>query len=484
MIPDPIRAGIFAGESGGDYNALFGYSNRRGPFAGVNVTDMTVNDVIRFTDPSGPYGQWVKGQVGRVATPVGAYQVVGSTLRDAVRGLGLTGNERFDQATQDAIGAWIYKTQGTGAWEGYKGPRAGGDGMRPGLLSMSTSGMPEQEQPRTFRDRLQESWRSGELMDNLAMAFNSMRLNPDPNIGQVVQARANRRQQAEVANRTAAWLEAQGRPDLAEAVRGGMIDGASAFSVMNQKPEERGQIVSDAQLRELFPGVQIEPGLYNLKPDGTANKIGGGGTTINMPPQLGPIPPGYTVDYDQSGRPTSMRPIPGGPAAQEADKAAAGKAANAESQTITADIVLDEIGAIKSKISDGGLPTTGMMGSLLSNIGGTDAGDISASLDTIKGNIAFDKLQAMRAASPTGGALGSVTENELRLLQSTLGSLEQSQSQEQFLRNLTRLEAIYSEIMRKARAYPNATEFGFASSGAPGAGVRLSPEAQRYLEGN
>ena len=486
MIPERVRAGIFAGESGGDYNALFGYSNRQGPFAGVRVSDMSVNDVMSFTDPRGPYAQWVKGQVGRIATPVGAYQVVGSTLRDAVKGLGLTGNERFDQATQDAIGHWIYQTQGTGAWEGYRGPQDGGGSAPMGLLSMSTSGgMPEMQpqQPMTFRDRMRQSWQSGELMDNLALAFNSMRMTPDPNVGAIVQSRADRRQQAEMSNRTAAWLEAQGRPDLAEAVRGGVIDGASAFTVMNQK-DERGQVVSDAQLKEMYPGAQIEPGLYNLKSDGTITKVGGGGTTINMPPQIGTIPPGYTVEYDDAGRPTGMRPIPGGPAAQEAEQAEAGAAATAENQTITADIVLDEINAIKGKVADGGLPTTGFFGGLLSNIGGTDAGDISASLDTIKGNIAFDKLQAMKDASPTGGALGSVTENELRLLQSTLGSLEQSQSSEQFLRNLTRLEAIYAEIMRKARAYPNAADFGFASSGAPGAGVTLSPEAQRYLEGN
>lgn len=485
MIPERIRAGIFAGESGGDYNALFGYSNRQGPFAGVRVSDMTVNDVIRFTDPSGPYAQWVKGQVGRVATPVGAYQVVGSTLRDAVKGLGLTGNERFDQATQDAIGHWIYQTQGTGAWEGYRGPQDGG-GAPMGLLSMSTSGGApgmQPQQPMTFRDRLKQSWQSGDLLDNITLALNSMRMEPDQNLAQMIGMRQERRQQAEMSNRTAAWLEAQGRPDLAEAVRQGVIDGGSAFTVMNQK-DERGQVVSDAQLKEMFPGAQIEPGLYNLKPDGTITKVGGGGTTINMPPQIGTIPPGYTVDYDEAGRPTGMRPIPGGPAAAEADKTEAGRAATAESQTITADIVLDEIGSVKKKIADGGLPTTGMLGGLLSNIGGTNAGDIAASLDTIKGNIAFDKLQAMRAASPTGGALGSVTENELRLLQSTLGSLEQSQSEEQFLRNLTRLEAIYAQIMQKARAYPNAAEFGFASSGAPGAGVTLSPEAQRYLEGN
>lgn len=119
-----IRNGIFAGESGGDYNALFGYSNRPGgKFSQKPLTSMTVDEALAFADPSGPYGQWVKGQVGRVATPMGAYQVVGTTLKAAKQALGLTGTEVLDQATQDRIGQWILANQGTGAWEGYRGPR-------------------------------------------------------------------------------------------------------------------------------------------------------------------------------------------------------------------------------------------------------------------------------------------------------------------------------------------------------------------------
>ena len=131
MAMEELKANVFPGESGGDYNALFGYANRPGgKFEGVNLTDMTVDEVIEFTDPKGPYGQWVKGQIGRVATPTGAFQTVGTTLKDAVRGLGLTGDEPYNEATQDAIGMWIYENQGPEAWEGWKkgGSVSGGAG--------------------------------------------------------------------------------------------------------------------------------------------------------------------------------------------------------------------------------------------------------------------------------------------------------------------------------------------------------------------
>lgn len=120
---EEIRNGIFAGESGGDYNALFGFSNRDGGrFSNVRLTDMTIDQALNFANPSGEYGQHVKGQIGRVATPMGAYQVVGTTLKAAKAALGLTGNERMTPELQDRIGQWILQTQGTGAWEGYKGP--------------------------------------------------------------------------------------------------------------------------------------------------------------------------------------------------------------------------------------------------------------------------------------------------------------------------------------------------------------------------
>ena len=117
---DELRRNVFPGESGGDYNALFGYANRPGgQFADTQLTNMTVDQALQFANPSGEYGQSVKGQIGRVATPMGAYQVVGTTLRGAKEGLGLTGNEVMTPELQDAIGMWIYQNQGPGAWEAW-----------------------------------------------------------------------------------------------------------------------------------------------------------------------------------------------------------------------------------------------------------------------------------------------------------------------------------------------------------------------------
>lgn len=146
-----IKNGIFAGESGGDYDALFAFSNRPGgPFADVKLTEMTVDEAIAFSDPSGPYAQWVKDQIGRVATPMGGYQVVGTTLRAALKGLGLKGDELMTPALQDRIGQWIYRQQGTGAWEGYAGPRDAFQGDTSGPYRGVSGGATDRRGPVIF----------------------------------------------------------------------------------------------------------------------------------------------------------------------------------------------------------------------------------------------------------------------------------------------------------------------------------------------
>ena len=94
----------------------------------------------------------------------------------------------------------------------------------------------------------------------------------------------------------------------------------------------------------------------------------------------------------------------------------------------------------------------GFVGSLLSNINGTEARDFEARLTTIKANIGFDKLQAMRDASPTGGALGQVSEMELKQLNASMGNLDNSQSPEQLRENLIAVREQYVRTLAAINA--------------------------------
>jgi len=49
-----------------------------------------------------------------------------------------------------------------------------------------------------------------------------------------------------------------------------------------------------------------------------------------------------------------------------------------------------------------GFGTTGMSGSVMSHVPGSDAKGLRGYIDTLKANLAFDELAKMRAQSPTG----------------------------------------------------------------------------------
>jgi hypothetical protein len=96
--------------------------------------------------------------------------------------------------------------------------------------------------------------------------------------------------------------------------------------------------------------------------------------------------------------------------------------------------------------NDGIIPATSF-GGLLKAVPGTDAHKLGNLLQTIKGNIGFDYLQKMRQDSPTGGALGQVSNQELSTLQSVFGSLEQTQKAEDLKYNLQLLNHVYNNII-------------------------------------
>lgn len=292
MDINQLKANVFPGESGGDYNALFGYSNRpNGQFEGVNLTDMTVDEALQFASPSGPYAQWVKGQVGRVATPMGAYQVVGTTLRSAKEGLGLTGNERMTPDLQDQIGQWIYQAQGPGAWEAWGKGGSGGNMQRPtGLLgtpTVSTQGqMPEQPQEKLpFFQRPGV----GNFFDTLAMGLEGMTLNPNQALIQGAQSRiASRREQAQQqqqTNRTLDYLSQLGTPQAADALRyiEATGDVSGGLKIARETVEPGYQVFTGAQLNEQY-GTTLDPsGLFNVSGKGQVTKVGGGDINLTMP---------------------------------------------------------------------------------------------------------------------------------------------------------------------------------------------------------
>lgn len=99
------------------------------------------------------------------------------------------------------------------------------------------------------------------------------------------------------------------------------------------------------------------------------------------------------------------------------------------------------VGLIDQALPNISAKTTGILGATTSKIPGTDAYNLARILESIKANIGFSELQAMRDASKTGGALGQIAVQELNFLQSVLGSLDIGQSTPVLKKNLEDIKA-------------------------------------------
>lgn len=166
-----------------------------------------------------------------------------------------------------------------------------------------------------------------------------------------------------------------------------------------------------------------------------------------MSVNTGTIPQGYQLVSDPVTGAQRLDVIPGGPAARELEEADRMKAEREGQGQKYGRIVLEDIGRVLEAVESNPNLVAGPLGSMLSSLPGTGAHNVSSMLNTIRANVGFDRLQSMRASSPTGGALGAVSDSENKMLQSTLGALEQSQSPDQFARNLRRLQNLYTEIV-------------------------------------
>jgi hypothetical protein len=119
---------------------------------------------------------------------------------------------------------------------------------------------------------------------------------------------------------------------------------------------------------------------------------------------------------------------------------------SAEGVIRNTEVVLGKVKEAEGLIGAG---TTGV-GSYLSVLPGTSAKELSTVLGTIKARLGFDQLQQMRAASPTGGALGNVSNRELASLEGAVASLDQGLSPKALRENLKQIETSYKNWQESA----------------------------------
>jgi len=184
--------------------------------------------------------------------------------------------------------------------------------------------------------------------------------------------------------------------------------------------------------------------MYDMTPEGTVKIY------PEEPPSAG-HPNGIPAGPRLHLVPGSASELDAAKKAQEiadAKAAAAKTGGSAEKAAVSGDIKaniitqsIDDSLAMLDAHKDDFFGVTGIAANLGSLPMNTPQRTLGRTLDVIKNNIAIDQLQAMRAESKSGGALGSVTEGEERLLKSVLGSIDQYGDAKVLARDLRRLKA-------------------------------------------
>ena len=271
-------------------------------------------------------------------------------------------------------------------------------------------------------------------------------------------------------------------------------------------PDQKIPVWANARTREMVPftgGPAPATTAVGANPDvftkGTAPVYGQGGggdyaasPAAALPPSGGGVPttapapaPGRAFPPPQPGMNSKVY-------AEEMTKRAVKDQAEQERQRKQAgmiDPVTEDIDQAIKIIQANPKSTTGLYGSLASKFGG-QAGDLAGMLQTAKARVSFDELQKMRAASPTGGALGNVSDKDMAALQAVQGSLEQSRTPEQLLYNLERVQRMRHEIIHGPGtappprfAPPDAAASSRKTGGGSGGGGP-NADAVRFLKNN
>lgn len=245
-------------------------------------------------------------------------------------------------------------------------------------------------------------------------------------------------------NRTAEYLRSvPGGAPFADAIEKGGVDASTAFKGWFEfsQPKPPGEAQN--------PYMNLGDGnLFNWQ---TGERL----TNPNAQPKMPDAPKGFMWGPDGK----SMQRIPGGPEDPSINAPAA--AVNLQRLNSQTDNVVAAIDKATGQVA---WDSTGVFGQVLGAVGGTKAMDLRETAKTIKANLGFSELQAMRDASPTGGALGQVAVQELDALQATLASINPDQSEGQLRENLAKVKTLL-ERQKMFREQANQAKFAAPAGG-------------------
>ena len=207
------------------------------------------------------------------------------------------------------------------------------------------------------------------------------------------------------------------------------------------------QAQEKAELEKQFVRSQIAKNLADARQKQAVGAAGAAGL---------PKPPaGYRWKADLSG----VEPIPGSPQAQKLE-------AQKEIGKLYSNILVQDANRALEILES--VPwSTGSWFGKLKHVPGSAAYELDQLLQSVRSNVSFEKLQAMRAASPTGGALGNVSNQELAMLEAAVGTLRTDVPTHILADNLKRVINLQLDIIHGPGQGPPRYQLSFDEQGRP-----------------
>ena len=357
---------------------------------------------------------------------------------------------------------------------------AGGD--MAGLMSFLATGLggtdEGKEQP-SWLEKATNGVLNRDRVDRLQMAIEGLRMNPNEGLIQTLRdsiaGRKQEKKDTAARNRTAAWLEAQGRPDLAAIVSSGGMDAGSAVSTalsastQNASESEKVRTIRQlADLKGLTPGTPEYQKFVDEYLSG-ANEL-----------------PSDFLALDRQARAAGFKPASEGGDGQYEEfmktrgqgySAGAREEAKSQIQSTNgmqtlidgAQTKLDLINRIRTSPALDSV--TGLVqGSVDPRALGQDGADLAALIDQLRSQAFLQAFESLR-----GG--GAITEIEGQKATDAIANLSRVQSKEAFLAQLATLENTLLRGINNAYAKSSGYYGGIGGGSQPPAFTPGQPSA-------
>jgi len=312
---------------------------------------------------------------------------------------------------------------------------------------------------RDFRDV------AGALSGVLASGFNQMRLRPDPGLDARLQTIEQQRTSNRAKNKTIEYLrtlDTDTGNQLANMVESGALTGQQAYAQVLQLQNDQLSFQREKELADYkakdtaLIRNAVAAGFTPGTPEYQRFIASGGDIYSQETALLSSLPKPdkgmrYEFEKGEGGGITDIKmvPISGSEAAieEEERQKALREKGQLETQkrtgiSISVNQVLDAIENDKSILG-----TTGVLGKFAADYTPSQsARNVKNLLKSVQSNVAFNRLQEMRDASKTGGALGNVSNVELGLLMAAHGAIQQDLSPELLTKNLKRIDEIMGMV--------------------------------------